>query len=213
MIRWALIVAALALAGCGDTRATDPADRAERVVASQPSNPARDVLAGTVRELREQRDAALHRQREAESEAAAQKAHVARLDSAIQEGETRQRQTWLRALAGGMVVVALLCIGLAVWLPLLRRRMLVGAGAAIAVAGCALVFAWLLPYLLWVGAAVVLAVVTIVVLDLLGEHKLSRQVLAGVERLKGHVPEYKGILREVIDSDVDARIDRHRGAK
>ena len=76
---------------------------------------------------------------------------------------------------------------------------------------CLVAFAgFLTPYIYWITGGGMLALMGFVCWLLFGRDKALMQLTKGMNDIKVHVPQYKGILREHIDSAQDKIIDATR---
>lgn len=119
-----------------------------------------------------------------------------------------QAKVWW--FVGIMGLAALGLAALAIFVPSVSRWAVRGAIACGAVSALAVFFAWLLPYLFWIGLGVLvigaIAALTFWRLDA----KSRDQVVQAFDQVKGQVPNYKEVFRGVIDSDADAHLDKVR---
>ncbi len=135
-------------------------------------------------------------------------------DVQIRKEQDRLKQVYLYWAAGIFLLLAIAAAVIAVWQPLVRK---IAGGFSIAcLAGAALcVFiSWLVPYLIWVGGGLGLIGLIAVFIWWKRDAKSLRQVVEAVGAAKDKVPEfkdaYRGIFREVIDTDAEAHIDQVR---
>ncbi len=126
-----------------------------------------------------------------------------------------QRQIKLYWFSGIMMLAALACVAAAIWLPLFRSWAIRGVIACVAVAGVAVVFAQLLPYLVWLGAGIVVLIGVAGLILWSKDHKALHQVVEAVGTAKDKIPAfrdgYKGIFTSIIDTDAEKRISAVRG--
>ncbi len=91
---------------------------------------------------------------EAEDEADAYKKQVARLTKEIRQEREDVLAVRCYWFAGIMGLLTFVGIGLAIWLPLFRQRAATFAAACASLAALAIFAAWLIPYLIWIGAGI-----------------------------------------------------------
>lgn len=123
------------------------------------------------------------------------------------EAQAQARLYWL---AGIMGFLSLVGGGVAVFVPMVSTWAVRFSMACGAVATLALFAAWLVPYLIWIGAALGLAGISAGVVWWYRDHKTARQVIAGVEAVKDRLPGYKEHFRQFIDEDADLWVDALR---
>jgi predicted phage tail protein len=111
--------------------------------------------------------------------------------------------------AGGLGAAALLLVVLGVWLA--KPSFFYGAVACAAGAAVATVFAWLVPYLLYLAGGVVLILAAIMAYMLIHRHTTLTQVVTAVEGFKSRMPGYKEHFDSIIDDSSDALITSIRG--
>lgn len=135
-------------------------------------------------------------------------------DVQIKQEQDRQRQVYLYWAAGIFLLLAIAAAVLAIWQPLVRK--LAGGFAIACVGGAALCIfvSWLVPYLFWVGCALVVLLGGAMFVYWKRDSKSLHQVVEAVGEAKDKVPAfkdaYRGIFRQVIDTDAEAHIDRVR---
>jgi len=117
-------------------------------------------------------------------------------------------QTKLYIGAGALVIIALILTGLAFYFK--SAHMVYWAAGTGGLAALVAFAGFLTPYIYWIVGAAVLAFVGFLCWLLFGRDKALFQLTKGVNELKKHVPQYKGILREHIDTAQDTIIDATR---
>lgn len=131
-------------------------------------------------------------------------------DVEITKERDHERQVKLYWFSGIMMLAALLAVGLSVWIPATAKWAVRFAIAAGVVAAVALVLAWLVPYLIWVGGAIVVAGLVAAGIWWSRDHKSLHQVVEAVGEAKNTIPAfkaaYKDVFTKVIDSDAEAHI-------
>jgi hypothetical protein len=178
--------------GCGDARSVGVVPAAKA-----PDAPLSDDIDGLRQELRD-----LEQRKRIVQDALDQ----ARLESV-------QTKLWLAS--GTFTFAGLVLIALGVWT---TRRILVSAGvAALGAAGLCVVAVHLVPYLLWIGLAVLAGVIAFTVWMLRNRETALTQVSAAVDEAKARLPEfrdkYRDIFRANIDTSADHVLNSIRGVK
>jgi hypothetical protein len=121
--------------------------------------------------------------------------------------EQRHRLYWV---VGWSLLAALGCVAGAIFLAGVRKYFVYGVIASVAVAACAIVFAAILPYLLYIGIGLLVAALGFVLYCWRNDHKGLRQVTTAVETFKAQMPGYKEHFKTIIDTDVDGWLNRTR---
>lgn len=148
--------------------------------------------------------------RQSESETAKLKVEYKESEKALEAERIAAAQSKVWWFVGIMGVAALACAALAIFVPSVARWAIRGAIACGAISALAVFFAWLLPYLFWVGLGV-LAVGAIAALVFWRLDAKSRdQVVQAFDKVKSQVPDYKEVFAKTIDSDADKHLDKVR---
>lgn len=217
-MRFLLVVLAVCLVGCGNQTTTTPpiyngpiiekpeTPRAVKVAAAQKALDAAIVSGDPAARLTAERDLLYQQQLQAEETVKALKAQIESKDKEIIAAEIEAKQFKLRLFAYSMFGLALLLVGLAIWIPATARHAIKAALAAICVASLSLVFAWLLPYLFVVGCVLALLILIAGIAYWRMDHRTATQVVEAVQTVKHEIPDYKVKLGNIIDSDVDSWI-------
>ena len=186
----------LVAAGCGPvSRVTKPLANAAKPGKSSPRK--------SVAVLEDELAAA----KEAESKAIeARKAKERELSDA----RIARVQRTLYWVVGICVFVAIGCVVLAFFLPAFRRFAVYGALGAVAVAGLAVVTAKLLPYLIWIGAVLLVGFVGLAIYYWRLDAKGRDQIFGAVETFKDKMPGYKEHFAKIIDTEIDDHLDAVR---
>jgi hypothetical protein len=117
-------------------------------------------------------------------------------------------QTKLYIGAGVLALITAVLVALAVYFK--SAHMIYWACGSGGIA-CLVAFAgFLTPYVYWIAGGGMIALVGFVCWLLFGRDKALFQLTKGMNDIKAHVPQYKGILREHIDSAQDKIIDATR---
>lgn len=117
-------------------------------------------------------------------------------------------QTKLYIGAGVLALITAVLVALAVYFK--SAHMIYWACGSGGIA-CLVAFAgFLTPYIYWIAGGGMIALVGFVCWLLFGRDKALFQLTRGMNAIKAHVPQYKGILREHIDSAQDKIIDATR---
>jgi hypothetical protein len=117
-------------------------------------------------------------------------------------------QTKLYISAGVLALVTAVLVALAVYFK--SAHMIYWACGSGGIA-CLVAFAgFLTPYVYWIAGGGMLALIGFVCWLLFGRDKALFQLTKGMNDIKAHVPQYRGILREHIDSAQDKIIDATR---
>ncbi len=135
-------------------------------------------------------------------------------DSQIKAEQDRLKQVYLYWAAGIFLLLAVAAAVVAVWQPIVRK--LAGGFAIACVAGASLCvfFAWLVPYLIWVGGGMAVIAIGAALIWWKRDTKGLNQVVEAVGTAKEKVPAfaeaYKGIFNGVIDTDAENHITNVR---
>lgn len=136
-------------------------------------------------------------------------------DRQIAAEHDHQEQVKLYWFSGIMLVVGLAAVALAIWIPATAKWAVRFAIACGVVSGLAIFLAWLVPYLVWVGGALVVGGLIAAAVWWKGDHKGLEQVVEAVGDAKEKIPAfkaaYKGIFSSIIDTDAEKRITAVRG--
>lgn len=140
------------------------------------------------------------------------RARVALLQSALQDAKDSELQTKIWVGVGALVLAGIVLIGLGIWT---THKILISFGvAALGLAGLGTLAAWLVPYLIYIGIAVALAVITAAIYMLKNREKALTQVTQAVDTAKDRIPAfalgYANIFREHIDTDADKVVNAVR---
>ena len=180
-------VVLLALAGCG------------------PSLPTRDLPKMVMPDGRKPSDAKdwakLAEHHEARAREARQRETLAR------QAETRHKLYWVSGLA---CLAALGCVALAIFLPAFRKQAIMGFLACVAIAAMGWLLAWLVPYLLWIGAGLVALIAGASIYYWRLDAKSKDQIIRAVEDAKPDLADYRDRFARYIDEDADRWIDKAR---
>lgn len=117
-------------------------------------------------------------------------------------------QTKLYISAGILVVITAVLIGLAVYFK--SAHMLYWACGTGGIASLVAFAGFLTPYVYWIAGGGVLCLVGFLCWLLFGRDKALFQLTKGMNEIKAHVPQYKGILRQHVDEAQDKIIDATR---
>lgn len=173
-------------------------------IGTAPAKPeAKPEKAKSVDEL--EKELAAARQAERDAEAA-----VKSKEKELAEAVTLSRQHKLYWMVGILFLAMLGCIAGAVYLAGLRKWFIYGALTCAGLAILCLGVAAILPYMPWVIAGVVVVGALVLLAWWKRDHKAVEQVVTAVEGVKGDLPGYKEKFRQVIDTDVDAWLNRVR---
>lgn len=149
------------------------------------------------------------------AELKANRARQSILEGAISDARLEAIQTKLYVGVGACVLAGVVLIGLGIWT---TRRVLIQLGVlAFGLAALGWVMAALVPYLLWIGVAVLLAVIAAAVWMLRNREKTIGQVANAVDAAKTAVPafgdRYKEIFRQHLDTYADNIVSSVRGVR
>ena len=174
---------------------------------------ARDAAGATSDDLRS-RLAEIEQQRLAlAAEADLLKRQIKQKEQEEREASVGRQQMILHWFSGICILLGVVAFGLSFAFtstPLLPVGLRwAGAGLGATGAMC-LAAAWLLPYLIWVGAVLGLGVIAWVIWHARKSDKANGQLATAVHDIKGAVPNFKDIFRGHIDSDVDAHLNAVR---
>ena len=126
----------------------------------------------------------------------------------LETAKLESLQTKLYISAGILVLITAVLIGLAIYFK--SAHMVYWACGSGGIA-CLVAFAgFLTPYVYWIAGAGIISLLGFVCWLLFGRDKALFQLTKGMNDIKAHVPQYKGILREHIDSAQDKIIDATR---
>lgn len=156
------------------------------------------------------RDMAAEKLRQNEAENTVLKAQLKGATTAITDERTSQAQTKAYWFVGIMGVAALAFAALAIFVPSTVRWAVKAAIAAGVVSALAIVFAWLIPYLFWIGLAIIATAAILAVIYWRLDAKSRDQVVTAFEGIKDKVPGYKDHFNKVIDTDADKWLDKTR---
>lgn len=148
--------------------------------------------------------------RQAETEVATLKAQSKEADKAISEARTEAAQVKLWWFVGIMGVASAALVALAIFVPSVARWSVRGAVACGAVAALAAFISWLLPYIFWIGLALLIIGIVSVIVYWRLDAKSRDQVVKAVDDLKERVPGYREHFNQYIDEDADRHLDRTR---
>jgi hypothetical protein len=145
-----------------------------------------------------------------EQQLAQAKAQVRDIEAALQDARQQAVAAKLYWFIGIMALVAAVAVAVAIFVPAVAGWA-IRAGLAAAALACIAGFAvWLLPWLVWIGGALVAAGVLAVIVYWRLDAKSRDQVVRAVEAAKTQLPGYKAHFREFIDEDADAHLDAVR---
>ncbi len=135
------------------------------------------------------------------------KADLATAKEAAQLAAWRARLYWFAGILGALALAGVL---VAIFQPEVAKWAVRFSVACAAVASLAVFVTRLLPYLWWIGGAVVVAGAVGYLLWGRLSDKTRRQVVGVVDKYKKQIPDYKAKFGELIDDDADHMIDRTR---
>lgn len=221
-----LLILLCALFMCGWTGCPDSKREEDKplpaVEQSKPESPAERIKAlekkladavsrgDEIARLSALKDIVSERLRQAETEVASLKSQSAEADKALGAARTEAAQTKLWWFVGIMGVACAALVALAIFVPSVAKWSVRGAVACGATAALAAFISWLLPYLFWIGLAIlVIGLISAIVYWRL-DAKSRDQVVKAVDGLKDKVPDYKEHFRQFIDEDADRHLDRTR---
>lgn len=125
--------------------------------------------------------------------------------------EHRTKLNWVVGIAG---VAALAFTALAIFLPTFKRWAVMGVIASVVVAALAMALSWLLPYLLWIGLAVLGVIIGVAVWYWRQDAKSRDQIVAAVNTYKDsldtNVSGWREHFRKYIDKGSDRVINKAR---
>jgi hypothetical protein len=178
--------------------------------AATPEKPKADKQARSVEDAEKE----LAEARKAAAAASEEKAKADNLVKAkekeLADARITEQQHRLYWVVGWSLLAALGCVAGAIFLTGVRKYFIYGVIASVAVAACAIVFAAILPYLLYIGIGLLVAALGFVLYCWRNDHKGLRQVTTAVETFKEHMPGYKEHFKTIIDTDVDGWLNRTR---
>ena len=123
---------------------------------------------------------------------------------------THEKQVWLVWFSGSIGLAGLIAVGIGFGWPLVRRIAWTIAACCGAISALALVVAAILPWLWWIGAALLLGFIGWVLYHWHRDHHGLVQVVTAVEQLKPAEAQarqiFKDGLSKVIDSPIATRI-------
>lgn len=187
-----------------------PEDPASRIKALEKKLDEAIKRGDEVARLSALKDIIAERLRQAETEVANLKTQSKEADKALGAARTEAAQTKLWWFVGIMGVACAALVALAIFVPSVAKWSVRGAVACGATAALAAFISWLLPYLFWIGLAIlVIGLISVIVYWRL-DAKSRDQVVKAVEGLKDRVPDYKDHFRQYIDEDADKHLDRTR---
>ena len=137
------------------------------------------------------------------------------IEGALEDAKIDALQTKLWIGVGAAVLAGLVLVALGIWT---TRRFLVELGlGAFALAALGAGAAWLVPYMIWIGAGLAVVVIGIAVYMLANREKALKQVTNAVDESKALIPQfrdqYRSIFRGHIDTAMDRVVNSVRGAK
>lgn len=187
-----------------------PEDPASRVKALEKRLAEAAARGDEIARLSALKDLIAERLRQAETDVANLKAQTKEADKALGEARTEAAQTKLWWFVGIMGVASAALVALAIFVPSVAKWSVRGAVACGATAALAAFVSWLLPYLFWVGLAIlVIGLVSAIVYWRL-DAKSRDQVVKAVDDFKHRMPDYKDHFGKYIDEDADRHLDRTR---
>jgi hypothetical protein len=148
--------------------------------------------------------------RQAESEVKRLDAEQLEAGKALGAARTEAAQTKLWWFVGIMGVACAALVALAIFVPSVAKWSVRGAVACGATAALAAFISWLLPYLFWIGLALLVTGVISVIVYWRLDAKSRDQVVKAVDDLKEKVPNYREHFNQYIDEDADRHLDRTR---
>jgi hypothetical protein len=200
-----------------ESKAAEVTQLTERIAQAQAAKDAAVAKGDRLAQLQAEKDELLAtatlagvQKREAQEREKAAMAAIGDKDKEIASERTAVAQAKLYWFAGLLGLVALIAVGLAIWMPLTRRWTGGFAVACGAVAALAVFVASILPWLWWIGAGVLTVGVIAAITWWHRDHHTAVQVVAAVEGIKDRLPDYKTHFRQEIDSHVDSWINRIR---
>ncbi len=166
-----------------------------------------------IAQLKAERDELVLKKQQAETDAMNLAVDIKYKDKEISHERTANQQEKLYWFSGILGLLSLVGAGIAIWFftnRVIRKYAMWFGIACSCVASLALLFAWLLPYLIYVGAVIVLVAVIAVTISWKRDNKALHQVVGAVAKIKESVPNFRSHFREEIDSGVDRHIDAVR---
>lgn len=146
-------------------------------------------------------------------EAQALKGQIAQKEKEEAAEAIHRDQVWLRWFSFVCFILGILSFGASFaftstpLLPVVLRW--AGAGLGV-ISALALVGAWLLPYLIWIGGALAVGVIGWLIWHGKKSDKANGQLARAVDAVKDKIPGFKEIFRQYIDTDVDKHLDAVR---
>jgi hypothetical protein len=148
--------------------------------------------------------------RQAETDVIALKAQKNEADKAVDAARIHAAQVKLWWFVGIMGVACAALVALAIFVPSVAKWSVRGAVACGATAALAAFISWLLPYLVWIGIALLVAGVASCIVYWRLDAKSRDQVVKAVDDLKDKIPNYREHFNQYIDEDADHHLDRTR---
>lgn len=141
------------------------------------------------------------------------KKHVAQLRDELARGEIAlahakedaiQVKIWIGV--GACCLAGLVLVALGIWT---TRRVLVEIGlAAFGLAALGVMAAWLVPYIFWIGLAVAVIVIGVVIYMLVNRERAVKQIGEGVSAAAERIPEFDAQFRRIFNEHIDTNIDK-----
>lgn len=156
------------------------------------------------------KDLISERMRQTETELGKLKLEKKEAETALESARTEAMRTKLWWFVGIMGVAALALAALAIFIPSVARWAVRGAIACVVISALAVVFAWLLPWLLWIGFCVLFIAIIAALVYWRLDAKSRDQVVEAFDGVKDQVPNYKAVFNQVIDTDADKHLDKVR---
>lgn len=150
------------------------------------------------------------RLRKAQEDLRSAKAEVKAATDALADERTNAAQAKVYWFAGLLGVLALVGVAISICVPSVAKWAARLSIAAAATAAVAIFFAWLLPWIWWIGAALVLFGIIGAIIYWRLDSKSRDQVVEAFDGIKDKVPGYREHFRQVIDTDADRAIDSAR---
>lgn len=222
------------LCGCPKVPRPDISDIGS-ATAAQSSDPVlREKIGGLEKQLIEAikvRDAAVAsgdrlKSLEAEKIAAADEAALYRqkakeldeygktLDKQIRQEREHEIQVKLYWATGIIIGLSIIALGFGIWFQL--QRLIIGGMCGLGLAGFCWVTAALVPYLLWIGIAVLVIGIATLAILLYRRHMALTQVVAAVEAMKPEegvtmqIADYKTHFQKFMDTTAENIVDMIR---
>jgi hypothetical protein len=187
-----------------------PEDPGERIEALEKRLADATARGDEIARLSVLKDIVAERLRQAEASVSALKTEKDSADKALGEARIEASRTKLWWFVGIMSVASAALVALAIFVPSVAKWSVRGAAACGAVAALAAFVSWLLPYLFWVGLALLIVGLVSAIVYWRLDAKSRDQVVKAVDDLKERIPDYRDHFNKYIDEDADLHLDRAR---